>query len=245
MYSCGTSQSATAAAVSLFERTRHSAIALLLEALDADLLSSKQCYFGGGTAMAMRFGEWRLSTDIDMIVSDWDGYRELRTAISEGGIDAITRSPISPVRDVVADQYGVRTMLDSDDGPVKFEIIHEGRIDLDRATAEDTVCGVATLTVADMVATKLLANDDRWADRSVYSRDLIDLAMLSADDDDWATGYRKAAAAYGSTVDAKLRRATEFALAEADWLKTCIHQMQMDVAVSDLRDRIEALGSSR
>ncbi|WP_187298389.1 nucleotidyl transferase AbiEii/AbiGii toxin family protein [Rhodococcus sp. BS-15] len=228
----------------MFERKRHAAIALLLDALDADLLSSKQCYFGGGTAMAMRFGEWRLSTDIDMIVSNWDGYRELRVAISEGGIDAISRSPITQVRDVVADQYGIRTMLDSDDGPVKFEIIHEGRIDLDRATADDAVCGVATLTVPDMVATKLLANDDRWADRSVYSRDLIDLAMLSADDDDWAAGYRKAAAAYGSTVDTKLRRATEFALADTAWLKTCIHQMDMDIAVSDLRTRIEALQGS-
>lgn len=228
----------------MFERTRHSAIGLILEELDADLLLNTGCYFGGGTAMAMRFGEWRLSTDIDMIVSDWDGYRQLRTAVSEGGIDAIARNKIESIRGVTSDQYGIRTMLDSHDGPVKFEIIHEGRISLDRAGAEDTVCGVATLTVVDMVATKLLANDDRWADRAVYSRDLIDLAMLSADSTDWAAGLRKASDAYGSTVDAKLRRAVEFALADADWLETCIHQMDMDVAVSELRDRIEALRSA-
>lgn len=202
---------------------------------------SKHCYFGGGTAMAMRFGEWRLSTDIDMIVSDWDGYRQLRHGVSEYGIGSITRSPIRALRDVVADQYGIRTLLDSDDGPVKFEIIHEGRIDLDPATSSDEVCGVATLTVADMVATKLLANDDRWADRSVYSRDLIDLAMLSADPEDWKLGYDKAVGAYGSTVGLKLGRAIDFALSEPDWLKTSIHQMSMDIAVSELRDYIGVL----
>lgn len=39
----------------------------------------------------MRFGEQRLSTDINMIVSDRVGYRELRGAISENGIGAISQ----------------------------------------------------------------------------------------------------------------------------------------------------------
>ncbi|MEV8236420.1 nucleotidyl transferase AbiEii/AbiGii toxin family protein [Rhodococcus sp. NPDC077669] len=148
---------------------------------------------------------------------------------------------IPALRNVVTDQFGIQTLLDSDDGPVRFKIVYESRISLDFATSEDAVCGVSTLTVADMVATKLLANDDRWTDHSVYSRDLIDLAMLSADPDSWNAGSRKAASAYGPTVQAKLRRASECSLANPTWLKTCISQMQVDVSVTDLCDRIEKL----
>lgn len=39
-------------------------------------------------------------------------------------------------------------------------------------------CPVACLNLADITAEKLLANSDRWLDRSVFSRDLIDLSML-------------------------------------------------------------------
>ena len=38
--------------------------------------------------------------------------------------------------------------------------------------------GLATATVTDLVAMKLLANSDRWADPTVFSRDIIDLAMI-------------------------------------------------------------------
>ena len=54
----------------------------------------------------------------------------------------------------------------------------EGRISLAVASEEDKVSGISTLTKVDMAASKLLANSDRWSDDSVFSRDLIDLAML-------------------------------------------------------------------
>jgi len=124
--------------------------------------------------MVMRFGEWRVSSDIDFLVSDWGAYRDLRQLISVQGIEAI--GGVFPLREVRADRYGIRTLLESSVGPIKVEIIHEGRIELGSPASHDEVCGVATLGVADMVATKLLANDDRWADRGLFSRDVIDLA---------------------------------------------------------------------
>jgi len=75
------------------------------------------------------------------------------------------------LREVRVDQYGVRILVEIDGQAIKFEILHEGRIVLDAPASDESVCGVATLNIADMVTTKLLANADRWADPGVYSRE--------------------------------------------------------------------------
>ena len=62
----------------MFERAHHRRIGRVLESLDAALLRSYQCWFGGGTAIALRCGEFRESVDIDFLVSDPTGYRALR-----------------------------------------------------------------------------------------------------------------------------------------------------------------------
>ncbi len=49
----------------IFERPHHRRIARVLSALDGDLLREVNCLFGGGTAMALRFGEYRESVDMD------------------------------------------------------------------------------------------------------------------------------------------------------------------------------------
>ena len=60
---------------------------------------------------------------------------------------------------------------------IKFEIVLAARIELATPAAVDTLCGVATLTPLDVVTSKLLANADRWADDSVFSRDPIGRAV--------------------------------------------------------------------
>lgn len=39
------------------------------------LLSEAQCYFGGGTQLAMTYGEYRESRDVDFLCSSRDGFR--------------------------------------------------------------------------------------------------------------------------------------------------------------------------
>ncbi|QUD81367.1 hypothetical protein J8M97_16355 [Gordonia polyisoprenivorans] len=39
--------------------------------------------------MVMRFGEWRVSADIDLLVSDWSRYPELHRRVTEEGISAL------------------------------------------------------------------------------------------------------------------------------------------------------------
>src|SRR5215203_4533432 len=77
---------------SLFERPHHRRIAAILRALDADLLAAHACWFGGGTAMALRYGEYRESVDIDFLVSDAKGYRALREGLTgAAGVQSIAR----------------------------------------------------------------------------------------------------------------------------------------------------------
>ncbi len=155
----------------------------MLHALDGPILRDANCLFGGGTVIVLRYGEYRESNDIAFLVSDVQSYRGLRQKlIGPAGIKAIMRdaaAPLTQVREIRADQYGIRTMLMVAEQPIKFELVLEGRIDLENPGATDEVCGVATLTHLDLLTSKLLANSDRWNDDGVFSRDVIDLAMMT------------------------------------------------------------------
>ena len=50
----------------MFERPHHQRIAQVLRALDGPLLRENNCLFGGGTAIALRYGEYRESVDISI-----------------------------------------------------------------------------------------------------------------------------------------------------------------------------------
>ncbi len=110
----------------MFERPHHQRIARVLEALDADLLLKNRCLFGGGTAIALVHGEYRESLHIDFVCSSVDGYRELRSLVHKGGIDALFESPMPQLREPRIDQYGIRCAVAVDDVPVKLEIVFEG-----------------------------------------------------------------------------------------------------------------------
>src|SRR5690606_17505702 len=97
-------------------------------------------------------------------------------------------------------QYGIRTQVRSGASAIKFEIVLEGRIELATPGEVDRVCGIQTLAPVDLAAEKLLANADRWKDDSVYSRDLIDLAMMQADRRLLQEACLKAEGAYGESV---------------------------------------------
>lgn len=231
----------------MFDRPHHRRIAVVLQALDAALLVRNACYFGGGTAMALRFGEYRESVDIDFLVSDVAGYRNLRQLLTQAeGIKTIlanspTAQPIQQVRDVRADQYGIRTMLEVEGFQIKFEIVLEGRITLETPTASDQIAGVTTLTALDMATSKLLANSDRWADDSAFSRDLVDLAMMQPRAALLVQALEKATLAYGNSVERDLNKAIEALQTRAGRLERCMQMMQMTVAKALLWQRIKAL----
>lgn len=233
----------------MFEREHHRRVAAVLGALDAELLAASGCLFGGGTAIALRHAEYRESVDIDFLVSDREGYRTLRQRLSgPDGIRAITRpgTVLEQVREVRADQYGVRTMLSVGGVEIKFEVVLEGRIALEPPGADDRVCGVATLTPLDMATTKLLANSDRWRDDAVLSRDLIDLAMMVPSKTLLKQAIEKARTAYGDSIESDLAKAIQALRERPHRLDHCMQAMQMTtVPKALLWQRIRALAPGR
>lgn len=214
----------------LFKREHHNRIATILQALNADMLDQNGCLFGDGTAIVLARNEYRESVDIDFLVSDLSGYRFLRQILTGKGITAITRPgmQITTVRDIRADQYGIRTMLRAGESELKFEIVFESRIELENPIAEQKICGISTLTPLDMGATKLLANSDRWSDDSVHSRDLIDLAMVGLSKDGLTHAKQKAISAYGDSVERDLHKAIDALAARRERLEQCMDALKID-----------------
>jgi hypothetical protein len=209
----------------LFERPHHRDVALVLQALDPQALSQRHCYFGGGTAMALRYGEYRESVDIDFMVSDLAGYRELRQLLGNApGLQPIVRGglQLELAREVRADQYGIRTQVRAGTSTIKFEIVLEARIDLAAPGNKDRICGIQALAPIDLAAEKLLANADRWTDDSVYSRDLIDLAMMQADRPLLEAACVKAEAAYGDAIRSSLAQAVDTLQSRRGRLEECM-----------------------
>jgi len=223
----------------LFERPHHRRIARLLSAVDAALLGTHRCLFGGGTAVALLHGEYRESRDVDFLVSDLGAYRELRGILTSQGVAGLFTESVKPLREARMDQYGIRTLLEVDGAPIKFEIVLEARIVLDAPSDANAVCGVHTLSPIDLVAEKLLANSDRWADDAVDSRDLIDLAMMLERGRIPRAAFEKASRAY-SSIEADLAKARAH-IERPGRLARCMAHLQMSQPPGVVLDRIRKL----
>ena len=228
-----------------FERPHHQRIAHVLAALDGPKLRQHGCLFGGGTCIALRYGEYRESVDIDFLVSDAAGYRELRQLLTgPGGLGTITHphaQPLVALREIRADQYGIRTQVQMDGQAIKLEIVREARIALEPPMADDTVCGVSTLTWLDLATSKLLANSDRQADDGVFSRDVIDLAMMGLPLPALRAALAKATEAYGPSVARDLGKAIDRLHNRTGWLERCMQAMAIHMPKAVLWQKVRAL----
>ena len=217
----------------MFERPHHQKIAHILGSLDADRLRSYACYFGGGTAVALRFGEYRESVDMDFLISDPSAYRDLRHLLKGSPdltpISRATAQPLRLLRDIRADQYGIRTTIQMDGQAIKFEIIREARNELILPKAKDQICSVSRLTTLDLATSKLLANSDHYADDSVFSRDIIDLAMMDLPRLTLQRAIEKALEAYGPSIIQDLNRAILLLQEREGWLDRCMLAMGMRI----------------
>ncbi len=185
-------------------RPRHRLVWRVLDSLNSALLASTQCFLGGGTRIVLELNEYRESMDVDFLCSDRVGYRTLRNMITQSSFGDLFCEDVELMRDIRADMYGIRTFLLIEGEPLKFEIISEGRIELSGVTIEPFP--VQLLDQSSCFAEKLLANTDRGRDESTRSRDIIDLAFMSASwpDEELLTGLARATDAYGDTVHREL-----------------------------------------
>lgn len=228
-----------------FDRPHHQRIAHVLAALNGEVLRQHGCLFGGGTCIALRYGEYSESVDIDFLVSDALGYRELRQLLTgPDRLAPITHThapPLVVLREIRADQYGIRTQVQMDGQAIKLEIVREARIALEPPVANDTVCGVSTLTRLDLATSKLLANSDRQADDGVFSRDVIDLAMMGMPLPQLRAALAKAAEAYGPSVARDLGKAIDRLQTRTGWLERCMQAMAMQMPKAVLWQKVRAL----
>ncbi|RUU00316.1 hypothetical protein EOD23_23560 [Mesorhizobium sp. USDA-HM6] len=212
-----------------FRKPEHRIIAEALGLMDHDLLTTSRCWFGGGTAIVMKLGEYRRSLDLDFLCADTNGYRELRTRASELGVRAFFPEPVETVRDFQIDQYGLRTVVRLKAQPIRFEVVREGRIDLRGRFDQDL--GIPALVPSDMFAEKLLANADRCQDRATAYRDAFDLGMLiKAYGKIPADGLDKAQTAYGPDIRRKVAWVVG-SLEDKGELRDAAEVLQMDVTV--------------
>ncbi|MEP4147173.1 MAG: nucleotidyl transferase AbiEii/AbiGii toxin family protein [Halioglobus sp.] len=231
----------------MYKREHHQRIHQVLQALDAPFMAQHQCYFGGGTAIVLRRGEYRESVDIDFLVSDIAAYRELRKQLHDPKVleqvFGIGRGPLANVPAIRADQYGIRTTLPFASGGIKFEIVFEARIPFDAPGPDDQVAGVSTLTEIDLAASKLLANVDRWADAGVFSRDVIDLALLELKEREFHLAQSKAESAYGDAVERDVHRAVANLQNHPDRLCSCLTALSVDLPAAFVLDHLKRLDS--
>ena len=157
-------------------------------------------------------------------------------AIFKPGASAGTQA-----RDVRADQYGIRAAVSVDGQPIKLEIILDGRIQLAAPAPTDHICGIATLTPLDMATSKLLANSDRGNDDGVFSRDLIDLAMMSPTLALLRQAVAKGEAAYGQSILRDLQKTIDTIQTRPGRLERCMQEMAMTVPKAVLWQKIRAL----
>jgi hypothetical protein len=229
----------------MFERPFHQRIAHVLFSLDGALLEQHGCLFGGDTCIALRHGEYRESVDIDFLVSDAAGYRELRQRLTgPEGLSAIVRPggmPLTMAREVRADQYGIRAHVMMDGQALKLEVVREARIALEAPRPGEAICGVATLTPLELATSKLLANSDRHADDGVFSRDVIDLAMMALRRPALRAALAKAEPAYGPAVARDLAKAIDRLRDRPGWLERCMQALAMTLPKAVLWQKLRAL----
>jgi hypothetical protein len=219
-------------ASSMFQREQHRKVLTLLQAFDAGLLARCRFLFGGGTRIVLQLDEYRESHDIDFLCATAEGYAELRFQASSRGYDSLfrpeARREFHLPREMRIDQYGIRFPAEIEGSVIRVELIREARIELDPGVKPDW-SPVDCLALADCFAEKLLANSDRWADRQVLSRDLIDLAALRRRTGLIpASAWNKVEAAYRTAGRDDLLKALTAFLEDAPHQRRCFEGLHID-----------------
>jgi Nucleotidyl transferase AbiEii toxin, Type IV TA system len=225
-----------------FEIGHHQLIYRVLESLNCEFLSECRAYFGGRTLISLDLGEYRTSNDVDFICAFGSDYRKLRNAIIDRNPRILLKNNFDlEIARFTADRYGIRMAIVIDGIPIKTEIIAESRFELD-SPRQPSWSPVECLSITDCFTSKLLANADRYADPSVHSRDLIDLAFLRNSQPIPPLAIEKAEAAY--RVMLPLNTALTKFQSDADLRFHCYENLAISEAFrSQLIDGIDLLAS--
>lgn len=205
---------------------RHPQIIKVLNAMKPDLLEAMGCYLGGGTAVALRTEEYRISAGIDFLCASPSGYAEFRDLIFDGGLDTLFGEEGPPItREITSDPNTIRTAIGVDNTLIKFKTVLENRFKLDY---ERTSLPVPTLTLESLFTEKLLANDDRGWEHSIYCKDMLDLIMLQhyyGKIPDKALALARQA--HGKSVEANFAKVFRKLAEDEAYLNACFEKLEV------------------
>lgn len=137
-------------------------------------------------------------------------------------------------------------MIEVDGRPIKLEFIRNSHVSLNGCMSEEL--GLLVLRWEGMFCEKLLANADRFADKSTFSRDIIDLSLMTLNGGPIpTTALENARNVCGEIVDIAFQKAVA-RIRDPAWLSTCmkellIHPEFEDRIVSALEDYARTLTS--
>ena len=229
--------------MSEFRRACHVNAVQLLKAMDPHFLRETQCFFGGGTRMSMDMGEYRTSNDIDFLCSDRDGWRQLRRTVTNRHLGGLFIGHPTLRREVLCDSYGIRTVLEVNQSPVKFEIVRVADVSLhsDRMPPLE----IPVLARADAIAQKFMALASRGADRAFLSRDLIDLsfALASWTPQEAQKGRAIAEAEFGVWVEQGIEASLRLFALDETYRSKCLQAMNVDVTDNRLLTGLKRLNA--
>lgn len=157
-----------------FLSDHHNAIQAVLEKLNPAFFENNNIMFGGGTRIALELNEYRESIDIDFICPNTASYRAIRSQVTTASLgDAIT-VPLTLVREIRSDRYGVRTVVQEQGINIKLEFVSFDDYKLSKM--DNSLFPVPCLDHDSCFITKLLAHSDRG--ESADKKDFIDLMVM-------------------------------------------------------------------
>jgi hypothetical protein len=164
----------------LFKRPHHNQLASALLCLDTDMLAKSGCYYGGGTAIAMAFGEKRTSFDIDFLATN-DSMSLLKDRISKNGLASIFKRDVKAISEPVLGRYMIKGLVQIDGGkPLKLEIMEENSSHLIGVQGLiEALPNIVTVNKPMMIAQKIMAAMDRGLEKEFNHRDFWDLCVLA------------------------------------------------------------------
>lgn len=113
---------------------------------------------------------------------------------------------------------------------------------VDARQTPSRVCGITHLGDIDLATEKLLASADGGLDAAIFSRDVIDLAMMRATRTLVQRAITKAELAYGASIKRDLKRSIDQLLNKKGWVERCIDSMAVTAPKADLLQRVIKLG---
>ncbi|WP_395339529.1 nucleotidyl transferase AbiEii/AbiGii toxin family protein [Ningiella sp. W23] len=223
-----------------YKRQHHNKIDYVLRSLNADLLSEHECYFAGGTAIALKYNEFRESVDIDFLVSNIAYFNKLRRLLSGRGLAPLLRNNRTIQHtEVKSDRYGIRTSVLVENSQIKFEIVSIDLLMLDTPDPDDTISSVKKITNTDMIATKLIANTFRGQDSAYFNRDILDIVFMDPEKGLLQRGSKKAVDAQGDKVLTSFINSANKLLTDKAWLATCLQKLDIQIIDSLCQAKIK------